>query len=54
MNALRKRPEFFCSFKISVVGLFQETNLCAIHAKRVTIMAKDIALARRLRNERAY
>ena len=37
-----------------LVGLFQDTNLCAIHAKRVTIMAKDMALARRLRKERAY
>ena len=29
------------------------TNLCAIHAKRVTIMPKDIQLARRIRGERA-
>ena len=29
-----------------LVGLFEETNLCAIHAKRVTIMPKDIQLAR--------
>ncbi len=36
-----------------VVGLFEDTNLCAIHAKRVTIMPKDIQLARRLRGERA-
>ena len=36
-----------------IVGLFQDTNLCAIHAKRVTIMPKDIQLARRLRGERA-
>jgi histone H3 len=28
-------------------------NLCAIHAKRVTIMPKDIQLARRIRGERA-
>lgn len=34
------------------VGLFEDTNLCAIHAKRVTIMAKDIQLARRLRGEK--
>jgi histone H3 len=34
------------------VGLFEDTNLCAIHAKRVTIMAKDIQLARRIRGER--
>ncbi|VAH41801.1 unnamed protein product [Triticum turgidum subsp. durum] len=36
-----------------LVGLFEDTNLCAIHAKRVTIMPEDIQLARRLRGERA-
>ena len=35
------------------VGLFEDTNLCAIHAKRVTIMPKNITLARRIRGERA-
>uniref|UniRef100_A0A183GV13 Histone domain-containing protein n=1 Tax=Heligmosomoides polygyrus TaxID=6339 RepID=A0A183GV13_HELPZ len=29
--------------------LFEDTNLCAIHAKRVTIMPKDIQVARRIR-----
>lgn len=32
-----------------LVHLFEDTNLCAIHAKRVTIMTKDMQLARRLR-----
>ena len=36
-----------------LVGLFEDTNLCAIHSKRVTIMPKDIQLARRIRGERA-
>jgi len=36
-----------------LVGLFEDTNLCAIHARRVTIMTKDIQLARRIRGERA-
>ena len=36
-----------------LVGLFEDTNLCALHAKRVTIMPKDIQLARRIRGERA-
>ena len=36
-----------------LVGLFEDTNLAAIHAKRVTIMPKDIQLARRIRGERA-
>jgi len=35
-----------------LVGIFEDTNLCAIHAKRVTIMPKDIQLARRIRGDR--
>ncbi|GAV00927.1 hypothetical protein RvY_11709 [Ramazzottius varieornatus] len=34
-----------------LVGIFEDTNLCAIHAKRVTIMIKDRQLARRHRGE---
>lgn len=40
------------SVEAYLVSLFEDTNLCAIHAKRVTIQKKDIALARRLRGER--
>lgn len=36
-----------------LVSLFEDTNLCAIHAKRVTIYPKDIQLARRIRGERS-
>lgn len=36
-----------------LVGLFEDTNLCALHAKRVTILPKDLQLARRIRGERA-
>ena len=36
-----------------LVGLFEDTNLVAIHANRVTIMPKDIQLARRIRGERS-
>ena len=36
-----------------LVGLLDDANLCAIHARRVTIMPKDIQLARRIRGERA-
>ncbi|ORY34901.1 histone H3 [Naematelia encephala] len=36
-----------------LVSLFEDTNLAAIHAKRVTIQPKDMALARRLRGERS-
>lgn len=32
-----------------LVHLFEDANLCAIHAKRVTIMQRDIQLARRIR-----
>jgi histone H3 len=35
-----------------LVGLFEDTNLSAIHAKRGTIMLKYIQLARRIRGER--
>jgi histone H3 len=33
------------------VGLFEDSNLCAIHSKRVTIMPKDIALSCRIHGE---
>ncbi|KAJ7869565.1 putative HHT1-histone H3 [Mycena olivaceomarginata] len=34
-------------------SLFEDTNLAAIHAKRVIIQPKDMTLARRIRGERA-
>ena len=36
-----------------LVALLEDSNLCAIHAKRVTIMPKDMQLAQRIRGERA-
>ena len=36
-----------------LAGLFEDANLCAIHARRVTIFPKDIQLARRIRGERS-
>ena len=36
-----------------LVGLFEDTNLCALHANRVTIMPKDLQLARRIRGEKS-
>ena len=36
-----------------LVRLFEDTNLCAMHAKRVTILPRDIQLARRIRGERS-
>ncbi|KAK4169465.1 putative histone H3-like centromeric protein CSE4 [Cladorrhinum sp. PSN259] len=43
IQALQEASEAF------LVHLFEDSNLCAIHAKRVTIMQKDIQLARRIR-----
>ncbi|GMM34896.1 centromeric DNA-binding histone H3-like protein [Saccharomycopsis crataegensis] len=45
LQALQEAAEAF------LVNLFEDTNLCAIHAKRVTIMQKDIQLARRIRGQ---
>ncbi|KAK0748592.1 histone-fold-containing protein, partial [Apiosordaria backusii] len=43
IQALQEASEAF------LVHLFEDTNLLAIHAKRVTIMQKDLQLARRIR-----
>ena len=40
--ALQEASEAF------LVGVFEDTNLCAIHAKRVTIMNRDMQLALRI------
>eukprot|EP00887_Chlorella_sp_A99_P007148 scaffold2.g7148.t1 len=47
LNALQEAAETY------IVSLFEDANLCRIHAKRVTIQPKDIQLARRIRGERA-
>ena len=36
-----------------LVGLFEDTNLCGLHVKRVTIMPKDMQLVRRIWGKRA-
>ncbi|UYV76285.1 HIST1H3D [Cordylochernes scorpioides] len=46
MGALQEACEAY------LVGLFEDTNLCAIHGRRVTIMPRDVQLARRIRGER--
>ena len=59
-DTLKKNPKFQSTAMLALqeaaeaylVGIFEDTNLCAIHAKRVTIMPKDIQLARRIRGER--
>jgi len=43
LQALQEAAEAY------LVYLFEDANLCAIHAKRVTVMKKDIQLARRIR-----
>ncbi|KAF5390704.1 hypothetical protein D9757_002706 [Collybiopsis confluens] len=43
LQALQEATEAF------LVHLFEDANLCALHAKRVTIMQRDIQLARRIR-----
>ena len=43
--ALQEAAEYY------LVGLFEDTNLCCIHAKHVTIMLKDIQLAHRIWGE---
>jgi len=35
-----------------IIGVLSDSNLCALHARRVTVMPRDIHLARRLRGER--
>lgn len=45
ISALQESAEAY------LVGLFEDSNLCAIHAKRVTINEKDIKLSRRVRGE---
>ena len=35
-----------------LVNLYEDTNLEAIHDKRITIQTKDMQLARRIRGER--
>ena len=34
-----------------LVGVFEDANACCLHAKRVTILPKDMQLARRIRRE---
>ena len=43
LDALQEASEAY------LVDLLADTNLCAIHAKRVTILPKDIKLSRRIR-----
>ena len=44
--ALQEASEYY------LVGLFEDTNMCTLHGKRVTITPKDMQLARCIRSER--
>ena len=46
IGALQEAAEIF------LISLLEDTNLCAIHARRVTIFPKDMQLARKLRNDK--
>ncbi|KAJ1686719.1 hypothetical protein LUZ63_018109 [Rhynchospora breviuscula] len=46
--ALQEAAEYY------LVDLFEDVNLCAFHAKRITIMDKDIQLARRISGRRMW
>jgi len=48
LEALQEAAEYH------IVGLFEDTNLLAIHSRRITIMPKDIHLARRIRGDSYY
>jgi histone H3 len=45
MFALQEAAECY------LTGLFEDSYLCAIHANRVTLMRKDMQLARRIRGD---
>ena len=45
IGALREASEAY------IVGLFEDINLRTIHARRVTMMARDLHLARRIRGD---
>ena len=37
--------------EVFLVGFLEQANMCTIHAKHVTIMLKDIQLARSIRGD---
>lgn len=43
INCLQQAAEFY------MIGVFEDTNLCALHAKRSTIKVEDMRLAMRVR-----
>lgn len=47
ISALQESAEAY------LVGLFEDAYLCTLHSHRVTLMPKDLQLARRIRGERS-
>jgi histone H3 len=45
LSALQEMAEAY------LTSLFEDSNLLAIHARRVTLMPKDLQLARRIRGD---
>ena len=48
LAALQEAAENF------LIGLFEDVNLLAVHAKRVTVMPCDIRLALRIRGDQSH
>ena len=46
VEALQEAAEYY------ITNLFDDANLCALHAKRITLQPKDMQLAIRIRGER--
>ena len=46
VQAFKEATEMFA------VDLFEDAKLCAVHGRRITLMKKDIDLARRIRGDR--
>eukprot|EP00931_Biecheleriopsis_adriatica_P039446 TRINITY_DN2255_c0_g2_i1.p1 TRINITY_DN2255_c0_g2~~TRINITY_DN2255_c0_g2_i1.p1 ORF type:complete len:161 (+),score=22.62 TRINITY_DN2255_c0_g2_i1:67-483(+) len=54
---LRMESQALCALQEGteqfLIGLLEDSNCCAVHGKRVTLMEKDIRLAQRLRGDRS-
>ena len=48
LEAMQEATEYY------LISLFEDSQLCAQHANRVTVMQKDMSLARRIRGEKVW
>lgn len=57
-DPLRYTPQALLALHVAcedyLVALFEDSYLCALHANRVTLMKKDLSLARRIRGSYRY